>query len=196
MFFYLRNGYLYPTESFYETAGLTTNPSTLLNPNNNCSTRHKFKRTTNNTTSYHNAAPHHLQFQLQQSQTGQFIKLIDASSSSSSGGGGGGATNVGGGGGSGDKSSNTLHSNTNNTNNTNSNFFVSPALSAESNRRLSANGSILERLKYRLTQKLTNYCTWKCLAILFLILTLSFFSFSIYLSGLFKVFFLLVLCYI
>ena len=72
----------------------------------------------------------------------------------------------------------TLHSNTNNTN---SNYFVSPALSATSNRRLS-NGSFLERFKYRVSKKLKQYCSWKCLAMLFLFITLNLFTFTIYLA--------------
>lgn len=72
----------------------------------------------------------------------------------------------------------TLHSNTNNTN---SNFFVSPTLSASSNRRL-ANGSFLERLKYRVSKKFKIYCSWKCLAMLFLFITLNLFTFTIYLA--------------
>lgn len=97
------------------------------------------------------------QFQLAHQQPSQFTKLIENQAAHMNA---------------------TLHSNTNNTN---SNFFVSPALSASSNRRL-ANGSFLERLKYRLSKKIKLYCSWKCLAMLFLFITLNLFTFTIYLA--------------
>jgi hypothetical protein len=72
----------------------------------------------------------------------------------------------------------SLHSNTNNTN---SNLFVSPTLSMTSNRRHS-DGSLISRLKYRLVKKLNTYCTWKFLAILFLLIILNLFLFIIYMG--------------
>lgn len=111
----------------------------------------------NPTHHHHN---HNLQQQhqhQQQQQQGQFAKLLESNQASNGNG--------------------TLHSNTN------SNFFASPALSsATSNRRL-ANSSFFERFKYRLSKKLKAYCSWKCLAMLFLFITLNLFMFTIYLSG-------------
>lgn len=153
----LRNGYLYPLENFYD--GSTFGGNTMANNSNNnnnsgsCSTRHKFKR------NYHLQQQQQLQFQIQ--QQGQFVKLIESNNSSTN-----------------NNSSNTLRSNTNHTN---SNFFVSPALSASSNRRLSS-GSFFERFKFRLSKKLEVYCSWKCLAIIFLFVILSLFFFTMYLA--------------
>ena len=101
----------------------------------------------------------HLQQQQQQmQQQGQLAKLLESNQTTTING--------------------TIHSNTN------SNFFTSPALSAQSNRRL-ANSSFFERFKYRLNKKLRAYCSWKCLAMLFLFITLNLFMFIIYLAGLY-----------
>lgn len=195
-----RNGYLYPTESFYETTALT--PTT----NNNFANRH------NKSSKKLQHQQPSIQFQVQQQpQTvnGQFMKLIESSSASSSSGA---STNVGNNSHKSSSSSSssstsssnnnstnltgTLHSHTNNSNTnhttttaTNSNFFVSPALSAASkNRRRFAAGSHLERLKFRLTQRVPAAasswcCSWKCLAIFFLVLTINLLSFTVYLSS-------------
>ena len=151
---------MYPLENFYDTSSFNNNTtSTNTNTNNHCSTRHKQRR------NFQQHQQQHTQFQMNQhqlQQQGQFAKLIENQSNSNS-----------------NNANGTLHSNTNNTN---SNFFVSPALSATSNRRL-ANGSFLERVKYRLGKKLKIYCSWKCLAMLFLFITLNLFTFTIYLAG-------------
>ena len=150
---------MYPLENFYDTSMFNNNNTTCTNTNtnNNCSTRHKQRR------NFQQQQQQQQQFQInhQNLQQGQFAKLIENQASN------------------GNNANGTLHSNTNNTN---SNFFVSPALSSTSNRRL-ANGSFLERMKYRLNKKLKLYCSWKCLAMLFLFITLNLFTFTIYLAG-------------
>ncbi len=146
---------MYPLENFYDTSTFNNNTtSTNTNTNNNFSTRHKQRRN-------FQQQQQQQQFQInhQNLQQGQFAKLIENQAINNANG--------------------TLHSNTNNTN---SNFFASPALSTTSNRRL-ANGSFLERVKYRLSKKLKLYCSWKCLAMLFLFITLNLFTFTIYLAG-------------
>jgi teneurin len=67
----------------------------------------------------------------------------------------------------------------------NSNLFSSPPLSssASSNRRLATNTSFLQKLHYRLNNKLkTSFCcSWKFIALLFLFILLNLIVFSIYL---------------
>lgn len=74
----------------------------------------------------------------------------------------------------------TLHSNTHNTN---SNLFSSPTLSNESNRRhLGSGSSKLNRIKYQLNKKMQGYCSWKVLAFMFLVMCISLFALTLYLS--------------
>lgn len=114
---------MYPLENFYDGSSTTTFTNT-----NNCSTRNKYRRNYQQQIQQQQLIQQHYQIQqhqLNQAQQGnaaQFVKLIDNQNNSS-----------------------TMRSNTNNTN---SNFFVSPALSATSNRR-HLSGSFLERIKYR-----------------------------------------------
>ena len=152
-----KNGYLYPLESFYEgTASINNSnvPSTYNNP---------LLGNTNNCSMRHKRKCDQQKqliqqhYQIQQQQQGSHLaKLIENHNNSG-----------------------TMHSNTNNTN---SNFFVSPALSASSNRRL--NGSLLERIKYRLSKKMSAYCSWKCVAMLFLCISvIAFISFTVLLAS-------------
>lgn len=80
---------------------------------------------------------------------------------------------------------NSLHSNANNTN---SNFFTSPTLSSESNRRNLVNETSFNRMKYQLAKKLKAYCSWKMLAFLFLFLAANLLTFTVYLAGLYYFF--------
>jgi transcription initiation factor TFIID subunit TAF12 len=147
-YLFFRNGYLYPLESFYEGSIFNT----ASKANTNLCTNKKQKKNKNSFNQHKNIQQQQLQLQqqhqqqqqqqLQQQQQqqqqqqhhfqlqqqGHFVKLLESSNPNNS-------SNMTG----------TLHSNTNHTN---SNFFVSPALSAVSNRRHS-DGSFLNRFKYR-----------------------------------------------
>ena len=162
-----KNGYLYPLESFYEgTASINNSnvPSTYNKP---------LLGNTNNCSMRHKRKCDQQKqliqqhYQIQQQQQGSHLaKLIE------------------------NHNSGTMHSNTNNTN---SNFFVSPALSASSNRRL--NGSLLERIKYRLSKKMSAYCSWKCVAMLFLCISvIAFISFTVLLASNYNFFCYVIVC--
>ena len=63
-------------------------------------------------------------------------------------------------------------------------YFSSPIESNMSTRnRRHLNGSILERFKFRIGKKMENICSWKCLSLVFLIIILNLFLFTIYLAG-------------
>lgn len=163
-FFFQRNGYMYPIENIYEGAYNNHTNSTNLNTHN--SSKRKSKKSIQR---------QHSQFshfnQPSQQMTSQCVKLLDNHNNLSN------------------LTGSTLHSNTNNTN---SNFFASPATTSTSaspsgtstskNRRHMGDTS-LDRFKSRLTNKLRSYCTWKCLAAVFLFIIINLFTFIVYLSG-------------
>lgn len=63
-------------------------------------------------------------------------------------------------------------------------YFSSPTesnMSARNRRHL--NGSILERFKFSFSKKLEKVASWKCLSLVFLIIILNLFLFTIYLAG-------------
>ena len=165
----IRNGYLYPVESGYDSSTFYNNTNTTSLHNKSFTlNKQKYKLNYQQQLQQQLIQQHQMQQQQQQQQfhsqhthqhrhAGPFAKLLENAMGNNTG---------------------TIHSNTNNTN---SNFFVSPTLSTESNRR--HGNSLLNRIKYRLGQKLSNHCSWKALAILFLFIIINLFLFTVYLAG-------------
>lgn len=142
-----------------------TNISNYINPvlsNNNKSTNNysTAKKENGKNSQNHQNLLHQQFINNQQQQPSHFTKLLNSNSSNLT---------------------NTIPSNSNHTN---SNFFISPTLSVKSNRRLSHDNSFIQRIKFRLTKKLKNNCSWKFVAIFFLIISiLSLIIFTMTYSG-------------
>jgi hypothetical protein len=170
-FFSFRNNYLYPLESFYDASTFSTN-----------SKRKSKQRNYNHQQIQHLQQQQQLLLNQQQQQQLQTLELhkhmlnINNNNNNNSNT----TNNI-----SNLMKTSTLKSNTQN--NTNSNFLVSSSSSSSTsttnNRRHDMNKSILKRTRFHLFKNIQIYCSWKWIAFLFLFITLTLFSLTIYLSG-------------